>query len=98
MQLYILFDAHSLVDIKFPNIFMSEQCCEMSDQLLFWSDILAGQVHFLSHALTLHICTFNSMDSSDKDQLPMEPNSKDQKDNDQEAEDTLFLSHQDLFC
>ena len=30
---------------------MSEQCCEVSDQLLFWSDIFAGQVHFLSHAL-----------------------------------------------
>ena len=30
---------------------MSEQFCEMSDQLLFWSDIFAGQVHFLSHAL-----------------------------------------------
>ena len=25
---------------------MSKQCCEMSDQLLFWSDIFAGQVHF----------------------------------------------------
>jgi len=32
------------------------------------------------------------MDSSDKDQLPMEPNSKDQKDNDQEVEDTLSIS------
>jgi len=41
----------------------------------------------------LHICTFNSMDSSDKDQLPMELNSKDPKDdNDQEAEVTLSIS------
>ena len=32
------------------------------------------------------------MDSSDKDKLPMEPNSKDKKDNDQEAEDILSIS------
>ena len=38
------------------------------------------------------VCTFDSMDSRDKDQLPMEPNSKDQKDNDQEAEDTPSIS------
>jgi len=35
----------------------------MSDQLLFWSDIFAGQVHLLSHALTcthVHVYTLNS--------------------------------------
>ena len=38
-------------------------------------------------------CTFDSMDSSDKDQLLMEPNSEDRKDdNDQEAEVALPIS------
>jgi len=60
-----------------------------------WPAACAGPAcvhHALARPGTLHICTFNSMDSSDKDQLSMEPNSKDQKDNDQEAEDTLSIS------
>jgi len=43
----------------------------------------------------VHICTFDSMDSSDKDQLPMEPNSenpKDDNDHHQEAEVAVPIS------